>query len=112
METTWDVGETGGLLPRVGQGEDDGERGLNGKVDGEDGGLERGDLRAGEGAVGAYAADKGLEDLGAEEGSVAGREMRFSQNRIGGLGIEKAKRKWQGKLGSCQMREKTYVRTW
>jgi hypothetical protein len=44
---------------------------LQGEVGREDGFLERGELRAGEGAVGGYAADEGLEDCAAEEGAVA-----------------------------------------
>jgi hypothetical protein len=37
----------------------------------EDGFLERGELRAREGAVRGYPADEGLEEGGAEEGAIA-----------------------------------------
>lgn len=50
---------------------------MQGEVGGEYGFLERGELRAGEGAVGGYAADEGLEECGAEEGAIA-RSIRVS----------------------------------
>ena len=59
------------LLPGVCERQDDGESRLYREVDGEDGGLQGGELGSGQGAEGDYAADEGLEDLGAEEGAVA-----------------------------------------
>ena len=44
--------------------EDEGQRGLHGEVDGEEGRLEGCELRAWEDAVGLHAGDEGLEDFG------------------------------------------------
>lgn len=57
---------------------------MNAEVDGEEVGLEGGELRAWEGFVGYDAVDEGLEELGAEEGAVAGWEGGVSV--VGGLG--------------------------
>lgn len=57
---------------RVCEPEADGSDGLEHEVWGKDGFLERGELCAGEGAVGGYPTDEGLEEGGAEEGAIAG----------------------------------------
>lgn len=46
----------------VAEGEEDGEGRLQEEVDGEDVGLEDGELGAGEDAEGYYSADEGLEE--------------------------------------------------
>ena len=47
--------------------------------------MERGELGAGEGAVGYYAADEGLEDGGAEEGAIAKVRVSIISVVPGGL---------------------------
>ena len=64
------------------------------EVNGEDGGLEGGELRAREGAEGVDATYEGLEELCAVESSVAGGERGVSRNRIEGLGVEEVVGRW------------------
>lgn len=75
IDTAWDVVADGVAewLPRGGvrEREGDGQRRLDGKVHGRQGGLEGGEGGAGQRAVGYDASDEGLVDGGAEEGAVA-----------------------------------------
>jgi hypothetical protein len=65
--------QSGGCaFARICQGEDDGQCGLHGEVDREDGLLEGGELGARESPVGYNAPYEGLEDLRAEKGAIAG----------------------------------------
>lgn len=56
---------------RVCQSEDDGQRCLQRKVDGKDLLLECGKLRSGKGSERGDSSDEGLEELGAEQGTIA-----------------------------------------
>ena len=49
---------------------------MNGEVDWCEGGLQGGELWTGEGSIGHDAVHKGLIERGAEEGAIAGREVR------------------------------------
>lgn len=73
-KTRWSEGG-GSALPWEGQGEDDRQGRLHGEVDGKDGLLKGRKLWARQGTICHNATDEGLEDLGAEESSIAGRSL-------------------------------------
>ena len=81
-------GETGegraGARAGVGEGEEHGQRRLQTEVDGEDGGLETGELGPRQAAVGDDAVDESLVDGGAQEGSVAGVDVSWGCGGTGG----------------------------
>lgn len=80
------AGADRGALAGEGQGDQDGERGLHGEVDWEEGGLKGGELGAREGFEGYDAGDEGLEDFGAEEGAIAVDSLECFAVLLGGLG--------------------------